>query len=47
MESKGQCKRLADEVGALQNKLQLVHASKKELLAVTNEMQEYLTPAAS
>ena len=42
VESKGQCKRLIDEVGALQNKLQQVHTSKKELLAVTNEMQEYL-----
>ena len=42
VESKGHCRRLTDEVGALQNKLQLVHTSKKELLAVTNEMQEYL-----
>ena len=40
--SKGDCKRLREQVSALQHKLQLVQSTKVELLSVVSGMQDFL-----
>ena len=44
-DSKGQCRRLAQQVESQQEKMQLAAAVKKELLTVVGEMQEYVMHA--
>ena len=41
-EGRGQCRWLGEQVDGLQTKLGLVAASKKEMLGVLSEMQDYL-----
>ncbi len=41
METRSQCKRLSEEVGDLQQRLDLAMAAKKEIAACVAEMQEY------
>mmetsp|Transcript_51878 Transcript_51878/g.119312 ORF Transcript_51878/g.119312 Transcript_51878/m.119312 type:complete len:164 (-) Transcript_51878:298-789(-) len=44
-ESKGECKRLNEQVRQLRHKLHLVLNTKQELAAVMNEMHDYLNTA--
>ena len=45
LESRSECKRLSEQVGNLQHKLQLVLTSKHEMTSMITDMQEFLNTA--